>query len=61
MEHGVNKHDRYNSSEKGRARLRRYAAKRVRVFGERIVAPDMQTRELMALLRDERRASVNAR
>lgn len=56
MEHGVNKHDRYNRSDKGRARYKRYHAKRVRVFGEQIQAPDMETRALMARLRDERAA-----
>lgn len=49
----MNKHDRYNRSEKGRARWNRYAAKRVRVMGERIAAPDIETRDLMRHLRDE--------
>jgi len=53
----VNRHDRYNRSEKGRARRKPYNAKRVWVVGERVQAPDMETRELMRQLRDDRKES----
>ena len=53
----MNKHDRYNRSEKGRARWNRYAAKRVLVMGERIAAPNIETRDLMRQLRDDRKAA----
>lgn len=56
----MTKHDRYNHSEKGRARYRRNNANRIMVLGERIRASSTETRELMRQLRDERKASSNA-
>jgi len=55
----VNKHDRYNHSEKGHARYKRNNAKRVKVLGERIHAPDIETRDLMRQLRDDYKESRN--
>ena len=55
----MNRDDRYNHSEKGRARWNRYAAKRVQVLGERINAPNIKTRDLMRQLRDDYKESRN--
>jgi len=53
----VNKHDRYNRSEKGRIRMKRQNAKRIRVMGDQVYAPNMETREFMRQLRDDRKAA----